>query len=271
MSTMPMPISSSWISSRPTAAASPQSVERHAGELIAKLHATKREQFGYARDTLIGPLRQPNPRRPAGCPSSAIIACCSWRTAAHREGRLPLALLARIERLAERLDELLIEPAFPSLLHGDLWTGNVLTRSGRVAGFVDPGDLLRQPRDRACLRHPVRDVRRGFLRGLCERAAARGRLPGASLGPLQSLSAAGACQAVRVELSCRDRRHTGEARLLARKKEPARMDRAGLPCETSRAPKAWPLTAGFGSPPHRVPEPHIFGVCQVPLSFPVRC
>ena len=38
-----------------------ESVQRHAGELIAKLHATKREQFGYARDTLIGPLRQPNP------------------------------------------------------------------------------------------------------------------------------------------------------------------------------------------------------------------
>ena len=33
------------------------------------------------------------------------------------------------------------------------------------------------------------------------------------------------------------------------KKEPARMDRAGLPCETSRAPKAWPLTAGSARPP----------------------
>ena len=38
------------------------SVERHAGELIAALHATKRERFGYARDTLIGPLPQPNPQ-----------------------------------------------------------------------------------------------------------------------------------------------------------------------------------------------------------------
>ena len=53
--------------------------------------------------------------------------------------------MRRIERLAERLDDLLIEPAFPSLLHGDLWTGNVLTRSGRVAGFVDPAIYCGSP------------------------------------------------------------------------------------------------------------------------------
>jgi fructosamine-3-kinase len=122
-----------------------KSVERDAGELIAKLHATKRERFGYARDTLIGPLRQPNP------PSSSWVAffrdhrLLFMANAAHREGRLPLQALRRIERLAERLDDLLIEPALPSLLHGDLWTGNVLTRSGRVAGFVDPAIYCGSP------------------------------------------------------------------------------------------------------------------------------
>lgn len=34
-----------------------ESVERHAGELIARLHGTPRELFGYSRDTLIGPFR----------------------------------------------------------------------------------------------------------------------------------------------------------------------------------------------------------------------
>ena len=33
-----------------------------------------------------------------------------------------------------------------------------------------------------------------------------------------------------------------------KKNRPGRC-RAGLPCETSRAPKAWPFIAGFGSPP----------------------
>ncbi|HEY8299143.1 MAG TPA: fructosamine kinase family protein, partial [Methyloceanibacter sp.] len=82
-----------------------ESVQRHAGELIAKLHATKREQFGYARDTLIGPLRQPNPASPRWVPFFRDHRLLFMATAAHREGRLPLPLLARIERLAGRLDE----------------------------------------------------------------------------------------------------------------------------------------------------------------------
>ena len=54
-------------------------------------------------------------------------------------------MLHRIERLAERIDEHLIEPAFSSLLHGDLWTGNVLVRGDRIAGFVDPAIYCGHP------------------------------------------------------------------------------------------------------------------------------
>ena len=267
---MPMPISSSWTSSRPTAAASHESVQRHAGELIAKLHATKREQFGYARDTLIGPLRQPNPASSGWVPFFRDHRLLFMAKAAHREGRLPLPLLARIERLAGRLDELLIEPAYPSLLHGDLWTGNVLTRSGRVAGFVDPAIYCGSPEIELAFGTLFGTFGEAFFEAYASamplEAGFRERL-----GALQSLSAAGSCQAVWVELSCRDRRDTGEARLLAHKKEPARMDRAGLPCETSRAPKAWPLTAGFGSPPIVFLSLTFRCLLRSPLSFPVRC
>jgi fructosamine-3-kinase len=54
-------------------------------------------------------------------------------------------VLGRIERLAERIDDYLVEPAFPSLLHGDLWTGNVLVRGDRIAGFVDPAIYCGHP------------------------------------------------------------------------------------------------------------------------------
>ena len=53
--------------------------------------------------------------------------------------------MQRIERLAARIEDYLVEPAFPSLLHGDLWTGNVLVRGGRVAGFVDPAIYCGSP------------------------------------------------------------------------------------------------------------------------------
>ncbi|HEV7462424.1 MAG TPA: fructosamine kinase family protein [Methyloceanibacter sp.] len=121
------------------------SVEQHAGELIAKLHASPREQFGYARDTLIGPLSQPNPETARWVPffrDHRLMVMADWAKA---DGNLPAPLFARIERLAERIDDYLVEPAFPSLLHGDLWTGNVLVRSGRVAGFVDPAIYCGHP------------------------------------------------------------------------------------------------------------------------------
>ena len=120
-------------------------VERHAGELIAKLHATKRERFGYARDTLIGPLHQPNPETGTWVPFFRDHRLLFTARLAHAEGALPSAMLARIERFAERIEDYLIEPAFPSLLHGDLWTGNVLVRGDGIAGFVDPAIYCGSP------------------------------------------------------------------------------------------------------------------------------
>ena len=53
-------------------------------------------------------------------------------------GRLDRDLMSRIERLAVRLPDLIGQPGAPALIHGDVWGGNVLVRSGRVAAFIDP-------------------------------------------------------------------------------------------------------------------------------------
>jgi fructosamine-3-kinase len=121
------------------------SVERHAGELIAGLHAVPRERFGYERDTLIGPLAQPNPESERWVPFFRDHRLLSMARAAHDEGALPSPLLRRIETLAMWIDKHLSEPANPSLLHGDLWTGNVLARDGKIAGFVDPAIYCGHP------------------------------------------------------------------------------------------------------------------------------
>ena len=63
--------------------------------------------------------------------------------AAEGEGALPAKLLIQARafgRAPSRLSHR--APAHPSLLHGDLWTGNVLVRGDRVAGFVDPGESI---------------------------------------------------------------------------------------------------------------------------------
>jgi fructosamine-3-kinase len=109
------------------------------------LHAAPRASFGYAQDTLIGPLPQPNPEGSAWVPFFRDHRLMHMAREAHGEGQLPASLLGRLERLAARLDDYLLEPPFPSLLHGDLWTGNVLVRGTRIAGFVDPAIYCGHP------------------------------------------------------------------------------------------------------------------------------
>ena len=47
--------------------------------------------------------------------------------------------------MAAKLDVLLEEPAHPSLLHGDVWTTNVLAEENRITGFIDPAVYFGHP------------------------------------------------------------------------------------------------------------------------------
>ncbi|HEU0018298.1 MAG TPA: fructosamine kinase family protein [Methyloceanibacter sp.] len=94
---------------------------------------------------MIGPLPQPNPRSECWIPFFREHRLLAMARAAEAEGALPAKLLVRLELLAERLPDYLTEPLHPSLLHGDLWTGNVLVRGDRVAGFVDPAIYYGHP------------------------------------------------------------------------------------------------------------------------------
>lgn len=121
------------------------SAEIHAAQLLAALHGVTAQQFGLERDTLIGPLPQPN------APSDDWIGFFRDRRLlpmarlALDEGRLQADVMTRVERLAARLDGRLIPPDRPSLIHGDMWTGNILVKAGRVAGFVDPAIYYADP------------------------------------------------------------------------------------------------------------------------------
>ena len=44
----------------------------------------------------------------------------------------------RIIRFLDHMDEILVEPEYPSLLHGDLWGGNVITGNDGSAWLIDP-------------------------------------------------------------------------------------------------------------------------------------
>ncbi len=116
--------------------------ERDAARHLAALHGVNAAQFGLERGTLIGPLPQPNPLSDRWVPFFAEHRLLYMAGLAAEAGQLPGAMRRRVELLAGRLDRWLEEPAAPSLLHGDMWAGNVLCRWGRdgcrIAGFIDP-------------------------------------------------------------------------------------------------------------------------------------
>lgn len=112
--------------------------EQHAAELLAALHRVSSPRFGLEPDTLIGGLRQPNPPSPRWIPFFRDHRLLHMAGEALKSGSLPVRLYDRVQTLAARLDNWLTEPEAPSLLHGDVWTGNVLARGERITGFIDP-------------------------------------------------------------------------------------------------------------------------------------
>lgn len=112
---------------------------RKLGAGLAAIHRAGAVGWGWERDGLIGSLAQEN------LPTDRWADF--WRTRrlepqlrlARDAGRLP-ATEREWERLLDRLPELLspVEQDGPSLLHGDLWSGNVLVAAGGEPALVDP-------------------------------------------------------------------------------------------------------------------------------------
>ena len=115
-----------------------EGAEHHAAELLSALHGITAGAYGHERDTLIGSLDQPNPWTESWIEFFREQRLLYLARVAHEAGRLPVEDLQRVERLAERLDEWIEEPERPSLIHGDVWSANVLAKGDRISAFLDP-------------------------------------------------------------------------------------------------------------------------------------
>ncbi|MEE8392718.1 MAG: fructosamine kinase family protein [Rhodospirillales bacterium] len=109
-----------------------------AAELLADLHSISDGTFGFERATVIGGLRQPNPLEDSWPAFFRDHRLLFMGREAMKAGRLPGRVMDRIEALAGRIDRWLDGNSKPSLIHGDMWSGNVLCNPQGIAGFVDP-------------------------------------------------------------------------------------------------------------------------------------
>ncbi|MEZ6318323.1 MAG: fructosamine kinase family protein [Phycisphaerales bacterium] len=117
--------------------------ERDAGAQLARMHEDARaDRFGFERDTVIGPLDQPNPWTGSWADFWRDQRLIPMGEGARRAGGLDGRTLDRVRALGDRLGDLLGgvpgEGGEPSLIHGDLWSGNWLWHRGRLAAVIDP-------------------------------------------------------------------------------------------------------------------------------------
>ncbi|WP_421863457.1 fructosamine kinase family protein [Motiliproteus sp.] len=98
---------------------------RKLGHQLASLHQQPQPDFGFNRSTYCGLSEQSNSTDPDGCRFFAQQRLLPQGRRAYNKGLLDNAMMKRLERLCERLQQLIPEqPAV--LIHGDLWSGNVL-------------------------------------------------------------------------------------------------------------------------------------------------
>ncbi len=119
--------------------------QAHAAELLAALHQVTAPAFGLDMATLIGGLHQPNPWTDSWLAFFREQRLLYMGQEGVRSGRLPTAVFHRLTELCEHLDNWLEEPERPSLIHGDVWTTNVLAVGDRITGFVDPAIYYADP------------------------------------------------------------------------------------------------------------------------------
>ena len=107
-------------------------------EALAAVHAVTSDRFGLERDTRLGPLDLPNPWTDSWPEFYGRWRLQAFARLARDAGRLDAGDARRVDRLCDRLDRLLEPDPTPSLVHGDLWSGNVLWTRGELGALIDP-------------------------------------------------------------------------------------------------------------------------------------
>lgn len=119
--------------------------QAHAAELLAALHEVTVPLYGFDQETLIGGLVQPNPWMNSWLDFFREQRLMYMAVEGAALGVLPVAYVGRLENFCTHLDKWLAEPERPSLLHGDVWTTNVLAAGDRITGFIDPAIYYGHP------------------------------------------------------------------------------------------------------------------------------
>lgn len=106
-------------------------------DALARLHSCSAPHFGFHEDNYCGATPQPNPSCEDGYEFFARARLGHQATLAAARGLLTAGEEAAVHRIGEHLAEWIpVQP--PSLLHGDLWAGNICAAQNGTPVLVDP-------------------------------------------------------------------------------------------------------------------------------------
>lgn len=122
-----------------------EQAQRNAGEHLAALHQIRADEYGFERDTLIGSMPQPNPKTGDWAAFFTEHRLLYMAREAQREGKVDGGFIRQVEKLVPKISAMIKNAQPPSLLHGDVWSGNVLASRGKIEAFLDPAIYYGDP------------------------------------------------------------------------------------------------------------------------------
>ena len=108
---------------------------------IISLHSNKSKNYGFGFDTQIGGLKQINSSSKNWLEFYRDKRLTYIFDLVNKNQPMDETINTKIDLLIKKMDNFIPNKPISSLLHGDLWEGNILFKNKKFVGFIDPGSF----------------------------------------------------------------------------------------------------------------------------------